>query len=268
MNGLGVFSLEGRTAFVAGASRGIGLAIARGLASAGAHTILGARSADVLAARVGELRAEGWSADWLRIDTTDRADVARAVDELPPLDVLVNVVGTNVRKPFLDYAWEEYRDLVAINLDGVVDLTQRLGRRMIERGAGGKILMIGSLVIHIGVPNVAVYAATKGALGALTMALAAEWAPHGIQVNCLIPGMILTDLNHAMWESAELRAWLLTAQANPRLGTPDDLAPLAVFLSGHGSDYITGQLLAVDGGYTTTKMWPFRGDPTPMEETE
>jgi gluconate 5-dehydrogenase len=260
MDGVEIFSLEGRTALVAGASRGIGLGVARGLAGAGAHTILAARSADVLEQRVTELRGEGLSADWVRLDTTDHTSVTQAVAELPPLDVLVNIVGTNVRKPFLDYSREEYDALLETNMSGLVDLTQLVGRRMIERGAGGKVIFIGSLVVHIGVPNVSIYAMTKGALAALTKALAAEWATHDIQVNCIIPGCILTELNARMWESQELHDWLATAQANPRLGRPEDLAPLAVYLSGVASGYVTGQLIAVDGGYTTTKMWPFKGD--------
>jgi len=258
--GIEVFSLAGRTALVAGASRGIGLAIARALAACGAHTILAARSADVLARCTEELRVAGLSAEWSHLDTTDHASVTRVASELPALDVLVNIVGTNVRKPFLDYSSEEYRSLMETNVSGLVDLTQQVGRRMVERGCGGKIIFIGSLVVHIGVPYVSVYAMTKGALAALTKALAAEWAPFDIQVNCIIPGLILTGLNAQMWESQEMRDWLVTAQANPRLGRPEDLVPMAVLLAGRASDYITGQLIAIDGGYTTTKMWPFRGD--------
>jgi len=101
---------------------------------------------------------------------------------------------------------------------------------------------------------------TKGALGQLTKALAAEWGRHNIQVNCIAPGFVVTDLNRHMWqspESAPMRDWLKGAQANSRLGMPDDIAPLAVFLAGRGADYITGQIIAVDGGYTTTAVWPF-----------
>jgi len=258
--GTDVFSLAGRTAFVCGASRGIGLAIAQAMAFSGAHTILGARSEGRLSDRVAELRAAGQQADYVVLDATDPASVEQAVQRLPPVDILVNVQGTNIRKPLLSYSSDEYERLMSLNLDSVFDVTRRVGRRMIDRGSGGKILMIGSLVVHIGVPNVAVYAATKGALAALTRALAAEWAPHDIQVNCIIPGMILTELNRGMWEPPEMHAWLETAQANPRLGRPEDVAPLAVFLASPASDYITGQLIAVDGGYSTTKMWPFRGD--------
>jgi gluconate 5-dehydrogenase len=259
-DGLAVFSLQGRTALVAGASRGIGLAIARSFAGAGAHTILAARSADVLEKRVAEMRDAGHSADWVQLDTTDQDAVERVTADLPPVDILANIVGTNVRKPFVDYSRAEYDALLDTNLNGLVDLTRRVGRRMIDRGAGGKVIFVGSVVIHIGVPNVSVYAMTKGALAALTKALAAEWAPYDIQVNCIIPGMILTELNARMWETPGLREWLTTAQANPRLGRPEDLGPLAVLLAGLASGYITGQAIAVDGGYTTTKMWPFRGD--------
>ncbi len=259
-DGLEIFSLAGRTALVAGASRGIGLAVARSMAQAGAHTILAARSVAVLEERVADLRAAGCAAEWRQLDTTDADSIERLTRALPAVDILVNIVGTNVRKPFLDYTRSEYDAMFETNVNGLVQLTQQLGGRMIERGKGGKVLFIGSLVVHIGVPNVSVYAMTKGALAGLTKALAAEWAAHHVQVNCIIPGLILTELNASMWELPEMREWLVTAQADPRLGTPEDIAPLAVFLAGRASDYITGQLIAVDGGYTTTKMWPFRGD--------
>jgi NAD(P)-dependent dehydrogenase (short-subunit alcohol dehydrogenase family) len=131
------------------------------------------------------------------------------------------------------------------NLHGIVELTQQIGARMIARGAGGKIIMIGSLMSLLGLPYLSVYAMTKGALGQLTKALAAEWGRYNIQVNCIAPGFIVTDLNRHMWESPErpMREWLKGAQANPRLGAPDDIAPLAVFLAGRGADYITGQII-------------------------
>jgi NAD(P)-dependent dehydrogenase (short-subunit alcohol dehydrogenase family) len=128
---------------------------------------------------------------------------------------------------------------------------------MVERGAGGKIITIGSLMSLVGLPYLTVYAMSKGALGQLTKALAAEWGRYNIQVNCIAPGFIITDLNRKMWESTRLREWIKGAQASPRLGTAEDVAPLAVFLAGRGADYITGQIIAVDGGYSTTAVWPF-----------
>lgn len=252
--------LSGRTALIAGASRGIGLAIARAMAAAGAHTIMAARSESVLVRESAALRSQGYDVEHMAFNAVNKVSVDRLMQSLPAVDVLVPVQGTNVRKPFCAYSRDEYRALVQLNLDSVVELIRRVGERMIARGAGGKVITIGSLVIHVGVPNVAVYAATKGALAALTRALAAEWALHDIQVNCVIPGMILTDLNRAMWEPPRMREWLQSVQANPRLGSPEDVAPLVVFLAGAGANYITGQLIAVDGGYSTTKMWPFTGD--------
>ena len=128
---------------------------------------------------------------------------------------------------------------------------------MIARGAGGKVVTIGSLMSLLGLPYLSIYAITKGALGQLTKVLAAEWGKYNIQVNCIAPGFILTDLNRTMWQQPHMSEWLKGCQANPRLGSTEDIAPLAVFLSGRGADYITGQIIAVDGGYTTTAVWPF-----------
>jgi gluconate 5-dehydrogenase len=128
---------------------------------------------------------------------------------------------------------------------------------MLARGKGGKIVFIGSLMSLLGLPYLTVYAMSKSALAGLTRSLAAEWGQHNIQVNCIAPGFILTDLNRDMWQRDEMREWLQRSQANPRMGSPADIAPLAAFLSGPGSDYITGQVIAADGGYSTTAFWPF-----------
>jgi gluconate 5-dehydrogenase len=258
---MNVFSLSGKTALVAGASRGIGLAIARQFAEAGARTIMAARSVDRLREHAQALEAQGFEARALRLDITDSESIRASVEGLETApDILVNVAGTNIRKRFSEYTPAEYQHIMRTNLHGIVELTQQVGARMIERGAGGKIVMIGSLMSLVGLPYISIYAMTKGALGQLTKALAAEWGRYNIQVNCIAPGFIVTDLNRQMWESPEsanMREWLKGAQANPRLGAPDDVAPLAVFLAGGGADYITGQIIAVDGGYTTTAVWPF-----------
>jgi len=254
---MNVFSLSGKTALVAGASRGIGLEIAQQLAAAGAHTILAARSIDKSQEHADALAAKGFEARALRLDVTDSASIRTVMEGLETPDILVNVAGTNIRKRFQQYTQTEYEHIMRTNLDGIVELTQKTGARMIERGAGGKIVMIGSLMSLVGLPYLSVYAMTKGALGQLTRVLAAEWGRYNIQVNCIAPGFIVTDLNRQMWEPARMREWLKGAQANPRLGAPADIAPLAVFLAGPGADYITGQIIAVDGGYSTTAIWPF-----------
>ncbi len=246
--------LTNKTALVVGASRGIGLAIARELAHAGARTILAARSMSALEKEAEALRSEGCQAIPLKLDTAGPASAA----ELPDVDILVNVAGTNIRKPFEEYTAEEYELVMKTNLHGLVQLTQKIGGRMVARGRGGKIIFIGSLMSLLGLPFLTVYAMSKSALAGLTRSLAAEWGKHNIQVNCIAPGFILTDLNRTMWQHPAMKGWLEGAQANPRMGQPEDIAPLALFLSGPGSDYITGQVIAVDGGYSTTANWPFQ----------
>ncbi|HLJ18241.1 MAG TPA: SDR family oxidoreductase [Bryobacteraceae bacterium] len=252
------FSLEGRTALIAGASRGIGLAIARGMAAAGARTILAARSADVLEKHAGELRSAGYRAETLPLDIADKGSVHSAAEAAGTVDILVNVAGTNVRKRFIEYTEEEFDRILQTNLHGVVTLTQAVGRKMIARGKGGKVIMIGSLMSLLGLPYLAPYAISKSGMAGMTRVLAAEWGEHNIQVNLIAPGFILTDLNRDMWQSETMAKWMDGVQSNPRLGTPDDIAPLAVFLAGSGSDFVTGQVIAVDGGYSTTARWPFQ----------
>ena len=129
---------------------------------------------------------------------------------------------------------------------------------MLARGAGGKVVFIGSSNQLTSLPYLALYSMTKAALGGLARALAAEWGGQGIQVNCVAPGLILTDLTAAVWADPAIAAWRDGAQAMPRWGTPEDIAPLVVYLLGPASDFLTGQTIAVDGGYTTTKIWPLR----------
>ena len=252
-----MFSLQGRTALIAGASRGIGLAIAKAAAAQGAHTVLASRSTDVLEREVKALREAGFSADSLRLDIADNESIDAVAATCPDVDILINVAGTNVRKRFQDYTPGEYERIMQTNLHGIVSLTRAIGPLMVERGRGGKIVNIGSLMSVLGLPYLSVYAMTKSALAGLTRVLAAEWAHADVQVNCIAPGFILTDLNRDMWQPERMKAWLGGVQANPRLGTPDDIAGLAVFLASPASDYITGQVIASDGGYTTTAKWPF-----------
>ncbi len=249
--------LSGKRALVAGASRGIGLAIARQIAEAGAHTILASRSLSTLETLAASMREHGLSAEALAMDTSDRKSIEEASARVGDVDILINVAGTNVRKRFEQYTVDEYEKIMNTNLHGLVALTQKVGARMIERGQGGKIVTIGSLMSLLGLPYLTVYAMTKSAVAGLTRSLAAEWGKHNIQVNCIAPGFIITDLNRDMWASQEMKDWLAGCQANPHTGKPEDIAPLAVFLSGSGADYITGQVIAVDGGYTTTAVWPF-----------
>ena len=244
--------LSGKLALVVGASRGIGLAIARDLARAGARTTLASRDLPTLEKEAEALATEGMEASAMHLDVNNLEGV-----QFPEADILVNVSGTNNRKPFEQYSREEFASIMQTNLNGLVDVTQNVGRRMMERKRGGKIIFIGSMMSLLGLPYLTAYAMSKSALAGLTRSLAAEWGKYNIQVNCIAPGFILTALNHEMWQRDDMKKWLAGAQANPRMGSPEDIAPLATFLSGAGADYITGQVIAVDGGYTTTAVWPF-----------
>ena len=218
---------------------------------AGAEVILAARSKEKLEAIAAEIGGRA-----LELDVADSESIKQAVAEMGDVDILANVAGMNIRGKAEDYTREQYDKIMQTNLHGLFELTQLIGRKMIERGKGGKIINIGSFTTFTGIPWVSVYAMTKGAVGQLTKVLAAEWARHEIQVNCIAPGFILTDLNRAMWQSEAMDAWRKGVQAIDRLGCPEDVAPLAVFLAAPGSNYITGQVIAVDGGATTTAKWP------------
>ena len=253
-----LFSLKGKTALVAGASRGIGLAIARELAAAGAHTVLASRSIDKLRAEAEALNAAGYSAEAAELDMASRESI-QAVGEAwaDKADILVNVAGRNVRKPMETYSREEYETILQTNIHSIFELTQLIGKGMRARGTGGKIINIGSLMSTHGVPYLSVYAISKAGLAGLTRVLAAEWGPSNIQVNCIAPGFIITDINRDMWQPPEMHAWLQATQSIPRAGTPEDIAGLAVFLAAPASNYVTGQCIASDGGWTTTARWPF-----------
>lgn len=256
MNAEKWFRLDGKKALVAGASRGIGLAVAEALARAGAETVLASRNRAALEEAAARLRSEGLKAEALELDVASRESRLRAAEAAAAADILMNVAGMNLRKPMVDYSPEEYARIVETNLTGLFELTQMAGRGMIARGRG-KVVFIGSLTSVLGLPYASVYGVTKSALAGLTRMLAAEWGRHNIQVNCIAPGFILTDLNRAMWQAPEMREWLKGTQPIARLGSPEEIAPLAVFLAGSGSDYITGQVIAVDGGFSTTSVWPF-----------
>ncbi len=253
-----MFSLTGKTALVAGASRGIGLAIAKGLAGAGARTLLAARSKQDLEKQAEAIRAEGQEAEPIELDITNPDSVRAAAEAAGAVDILVNVAGVNVRKPIGDYTAEEYESLMQTNLHGVFELTRVVGKKMIERGAGGKVIMVGSLVSAVGLPYLSVYAMTKSALAGLTGVLAAEWAGHNIQVNCIAPGVIVTDLNRKVWANPAMMEWIKKEQAHPGPGKPEDVVPMAVLLSGPGSTYLTGQTLLIDGGFSKTAYWPLQ----------
>jgi gluconate 5-dehydrogenase len=253
-----LFSLKGKTALVAGASRGIGLAIAKEIAAAGAHTVLASRSIEKLQAEATALNLAGYSAEAVALDMESRESI-QAVGKAwaDKTDILINVAGRNVRRHMESYSREEYELILQTNLHSIFELTQLVGKGMVDRGKGGKIINIGSLMSTHGVPYLSVYAISKAGIAGLTRVLAAEWGPHNIQVNCIAPGFIITDINRDMWQAPVMHGWLQGTQSIPKAGAPEDIAGLAVFLAAPASNYVTGQCIASDGGWTTTARWPF-----------
>jgi gluconate 5-dehydrogenase len=239
------FDLSGRTALVTGSTRGLGLAMARALAEAGARVAVNGRSTPAVEEVVRSI--EGAVA--APFDVTDEAAVAAAVGALGPVDVLVNNVGIGQRKPLLEVSLEEWRSVLDTNLTSAYLVARAVAPGMIERGSG-KVVNICSVTSELARETIAPYTASKGGLKMLTRAMCSEWARHGIQVNAIAPGYFETDLTEALRADAEFDAWLRRRVPAGRWGVPDDLAGAIVFLASSASDYVNGQILFVDGGLT------------------
>ncbi len=247
------FDLGGRRALVTGSSRGLGLAIARGLAARGAEVVLNGRDAGTVAAAVTGLRERAFRAVGFAFDVGDEASVRERIPaierEVGPIDILVNNAGVNHRAPTADYSTDHYREIMRTNLDGPFFLCREVGHRMVERGRGA-IINVGSLAGVISRPGIAVYSASKGAMHALTRGLAVEWAANGVRVNAIAPGFMETDMTADLRKNHEANAWVESQAPLGRWGKPGDLVGAVVFLASPASDYITGQVLLIDGGWS------------------
>jgi 2-deoxy-D-gluconate 3-dehydrogenase len=242
-----MFDLSGRTALVTGARTGIGRGIAVGLARAGADLVLHGHHDDLdeVATEVADL---GRSVSRWVLDLADPSGVAAAAASLPPVDILVNNAGIIRRGPALAQSPDDWTDVLDVNLNSAYFLTRAVGAGMVARGSG-KVIMIASLLSFQGGLNVAGYTASKHAVTGLTRALANEWAPHGVQVNAIAPGYIVTNNTDALRSDSEREPEIRARIPAGRWGRPDDLAGAAVFLAAPASDYVTGHVLAVDGGW-------------------
>jgi 2-dehydro-3-deoxy-D-gluconate 5-dehydrogenase len=259
VSGRGPFDLSGRTALVLGASRGIGAALAGGLAAAGARVALAGRSASDLEDSASAIRKSGGAADVYTHDANDLAGLASFVDRVRAgsggLDVFVHVAGTNRRKPSTEMTEDDWDAILDLNLKSFFFSAQAVGRYWIESRRfmsgerKGKVLGVGSLTSFIGLANMAPYAASKSGLLGVTRTLAIEWAAYGICVNAIAPGYIATEFTRPVREDAARSAWILGQTPMRRWGTPDDLVGGAVYLASPASDFVTGQTLAIDGGW-------------------
>ena len=237
------FDLSGKTALVTGSTRGLGLALARALAAAGARVVVNGRTAEAVDAVVADI--DGSVA--APFDVTDDEAVRAAVEALPPVDVLVNNTGVTIRRPLVDLALADWQRLVDVNLTGAFLVARAVAPGMIERGSG-KIVNVCSVMSELARASTGAYAATKGALKMLTRTMCAEWGPHGIQANGIAPGWFRTDLTEPLQADAAFDAWLRGRVPAGRWGEPDELAGAVVFLASAASDFVNGQVLVVDGG--------------------
>ncbi|SFL97444.1 glucose 1-dehydrogenase [Variovorax sp. OV329] len=249
------FNLAGRTALVTGSSAGIGLALARGLAGAGAQLVLNARNVDKLQQAAEALRAEGATVHVAAFDVTDKAAVTQAIEkierEIGPIGILVNNAGMQRRAPLEDFDEAEWHTLMKTNVDSVFFVGQAVARHMIGRKRG-KIINICSVQSELGRPNIAPYTASKGAVKMLTKGMAIDWGQHGIQVNGLGPGYFKTELTQALVDNQEFSGWLIGRTPSRRWGDVEDLVGAAVFLASDASNFVNGHILYVDGGVTAT----------------
>lgn len=258
-----LFDLSGRVALVTGASRGIGRAIAVGLARAGAQVALASRTRETLEGVAEEIAGIGaGQALAVVADVTSAADNGRMVEEtvarFGALDVFVAVAGVNRRKRIVDVEPDDYEFVVGTNLKGVYLGCQAAVRAMTPRPGrpSGKIITVGSLATLQGVsPGMSAYAVSKGGVGQLTKQLAIELAPDNVQVNCIAPGFILTDLNRNFLYVEPRKSWIESRTPAGKFGAPEDVAGTAVFLAAPASDYVTGQVIAVDGGFLAGSDW-------------
>jgi gluconate 5-dehydrogenase len=250
-----LFGLEDRIALVTGSSGGIGEALAKGMAEAGATVVVNGRTADKVEAIVAQIAAAGGKAHGAVFDVTMsaqvRAGVARIEAEVGAIDILVNNAGIQRRTPLEDFPEETWRELMAANLDSVFFVGQAVARAMIPRRRG-RIINVCSVQSELGRPGIAPYTASKGAVKMLTKGMAIDWGKHGIRVNGLGPGYFRTALNKALVEDEKFSAWLTGRTPLGRWGEVDELVGAAIFLASDASSFVSGHILYVDGGITAS----------------
>ena len=248
---LHLFDLSGKRALITGSSQGIGLALATGLASAGARVVLNGRDPAKLTAAAA--RIDG--ARTLPFDATDHAAVRKAVDGFEadhgPIDILINNAGMQHRTPLEDFPPEAFQQLLQTNIATVFNVGQAVARHMIARRAG-KIINICSVQTALARPGIAPYTATKGAVGNLTKGMATDWARHGLQCNAIAPGYFDTPLNAALVADPAFTEWLEKRTPAGRWGRVEELVGACIFLSSAASSFVNGHILYVDGGITAS----------------
>lgn len=247
-----LFDLSGRTALVTGSSGGLGYAMARGLAQAGAHVVLHGRNIEKLEKARQSLRDEGHDVAATSFDITDETGISDALDTLEDdgltVDILINNAGMQLRKPMIELEQQEWQKVLDTNLSSAFLVGRQVARRLINRGQGGKVINIGSLMSSVARPTVAAYTAAKGGIRLLTQSMAAEWAEHSIQTNAIGPGYMITEMTQPLVDDKTFNDWIIGRTPARRWGTPEDLVGTATFLASPASNYVNGQIIYVDGG--------------------
>jgi gluconate 5-dehydrogenase len=248
-----LFDLSGRIALITGSSQGIGLALAKGLAEAGATVILNGRDQAKLDSAARHLVEQGLTIETAAFDVTDKTAIEATVKAIEArhghVDILINNAGIQHRAPFVDFPADVFRQVQTTNVDGVFFVAQAVARGMIERKSG-KIINICSVMSELGRANIVPYTAAKGAVKMMTKAMCAELARHNIQVNGIGPGYIETDLNAALMNDEKFSAWVEARTPAGRWGRVEELAGAAIFLSSSASNFVNGHIVYVDGGLT------------------
>jgi len=250
-----LFDLTGRTALVTGAGRGIGFALARGLAEHGADVVLVARTRKQLEARKGDIEGRTGRKAWaFPYDLANLRGIEGLFEEVViiagGIDILVNCAGTTIREPTEEASLESFNRVMEVNLTAVLRLSQAFCKHRKQVGKPGRIINIGSLACHAARPTIAAYACSKMGILGLTKTLAVEWAKYGINVNAIGPGYIATDLTAPLQGDPQFSEWVLSKTPLGRWGRPEDLVGTAVLLASRAGDFITGQIFYVDGGWT------------------
>jgi NAD(P)-dependent dehydrogenase (short-subunit alcohol dehydrogenase family) len=247
-----LFDLSNRIAVITGGSKGIGFAIAEGLAAAGAVTVISSSKSENCEHAVEKLKKENYESYAIPANVSDRQSVeslvSEAIKKFGKIDILVNSAGYIVRAPLTEATDEQWNGMMDVNLRGIFYCCQAVGREMIKR-KNGNIINISSNISGSLQPMRAIYATTKAGMNHLTKAMALEWAPYGINVNAIAPSSTVTDINKKYFEeNPEDRDERIRTIPLGRLGVPEDYIGAALFLASDASDYVTGQILFVDGG--------------------